>query len=85
MAENEEKIEYPEAHPRHAEIKEIKDYIDSSFKSYKELMEKARFNYKIADDALKEMGSSLKKAQKILEEVAPKMNELSDIITAPLI
>lgn len=79
----ENKIEYPEAHPSSAEIKEIKKLIDESFSSYKELMEKARFQYKISDVALKEMGKHLQEAQKILEEVAPKMTKLEEVITAP--
>jgi len=77
--------DYPDGHPKGKEISELKDQIDESFKRYKEVMEKARLQYKIADGAYREMGKGLNEAQKILEEVAPKFEELKDLVITPLI
>lgn len=80
-----EPIEYPQAHPKHVEIAEIKKFIDESFTEYKKQIDQARFQYKIADTSLKEMGSALKKSQELLEAVAPKLQELEELATLPLI
>lgn len=85
MSGENEKIEYPLAHERGKEIAEVKNAIDRSFTAYKNFMDGARFQYKIAKSAQEEMGKCLEKAVLELKFIAPKLEELKELIESPLI
>lgn len=78
-------MEYPESHPKHAEIKELKTKIDELFRSVQDFEDVARVNYGEAMKSLSVMGESMKKRDDLLKELSDLMRKLEDVITSPLI
>jgi LytS/YehU family sensor histidine kinase len=77
--------DYPESHPKHAEIADLKSRINEHFSTVQSLTDEARHAYQEGHQSLTQMGNNLKCATENLKEVVKLMKELEAVVTSPLI
>lgn len=78
-------MNYPQSHPKYAELVALKSEIDADFALIKEEENNARDAYGVAHKSLKLMGDCLKDADAHRTKLVEKLKKLEDIAGEPLI
>lgn len=81
--EIDEKMPYPDSHPRAVEIRDQKTAIDELYRNFGKHQENARKHYKNAMDSLRSMGDENQAVHSTFKEMASAMEKLKSLIDSP--